>query len=378
MGTKFGAASVTTDPDRSATKNILTGGPNVGKTYFASTIGGVFIIPIEEGLKGASPHHTPAHFRFVPDTLAELQEALREFETLNVPQAPPGTPGNVRPDPSWKRPHYHLVLDSLTGIERLVHAAACGAEKVRHMEDKDFKKVWNAALPLWEGVITSLDRIRRGGVHIWVIAHAVEDFANDDASGEVFTRWDLMLRGSGKTLADTRHLWRSWADNIYYLVKRHRVKKGDKTRRTMAEFSGRVLITQETAKHAAKSRGNLPPSLPATWEDLRKAMLAGVPAKPDKLLGQIRSIASTLPDEDRADIEADIERAGGIPTRLAAVLSRAEGMADVAMRDRGEDGYTEGAPADDGPSDPAPVQPSAAPPEDPDVARQRRIDLGLE
>lgn len=382
MGSKFGAATVTTDPDRSATKNILTGGPNVGKTYFASTIGGVFIIPIEEGLKGASPHHSPAHFKFVPDTLTELHEALREFETLNVPQPPPGTPGNARPDPTWKRPHYHLALDSLTGIERLVHAAACGAEKVKHMEDKDFKKVWNAALPLWEGILAALDRIRRGGVHVWIIAHAVEDFDSAFATGEVFKRWDLMFRGSGKTLADVRHLWRSWADNIYYLVKQHRVRKGDKTRRTMAEFGGRVLITQETATCAAKSRGNLPPSLPATWEDLKRAMASGVPAKPDKLLAQIRVIAADLDPEERDAIEADIERAAGSATRLAATLSRAQGMADVAMRDRGDD-YP--ASEDEGGGDPeaAPVFAHANPaqPGDPvaaDLDRQRRIDLGLE
>ena len=326
MAGKFSKAMVTTAPDKSASKNILTGPPNTGKTYFASTIDNVFIIPVEEGLKGASQNHSPGHFKVVPETLADLHDALTTFEReINVP--PNGDRAAV--------PYRHLAIDSLSGIEMLVHAEACRSEGAKHMEAADYKKIWHAAEPLWLGVRGAFDRIRRGGVHIWVLAHAIEEFSSDPLKGDVFRCWDLMLKGTGKTLADTRHLWRPWADNVFYLIKTHDVKKGSKDRRATSQFRGRVLITQETGGFMAKSRGNLPPTLPATWADLKRAWATNAPASPEKLIAQIQVLLPSLNADDKAQIEQDLEQAKS-PTQLSAVLSRAQGMAEVASQERSE------------------------------------------
>jgi hypothetical protein len=125
-------------------------------------------------------------------------------------------------------------------------------------------------------------------------------------------------------------MWRGWADNIYYLQKVVKVVAGSKSKRAMASFGGRILITQETARCAAKSRLNLPPSIPATWEDLSRAMRSAVPAPPEKLIAQIREILASLVPEDREKIKRDLDKAGNVSTALSAVLSRAQGMIELA------------------------------------------------
>lgn len=319
---RFSAASVTRAPDRSAHRFILTGRSGVGKTFLASTIPGVFIVPIEEGLKGASPDHEPAHFKEVPRTIGELHQALDVFMELNTLDA------------EGKRQFPHLVLDSLTGIERLVHEAACGAEKVRHMEAKDFKKVWSAAEPFWFEVQAKLDMIRRGGVHIWIIAHSAEVVDASTTTGEIFRRWDIQLKGTGTTGVEARQMWRTWADHVFFLDWVVEVQKGSKTARPIGRYKGRILHTRESATHYAKTRLRLPPSLPATWEDLSKAWSAGVSAPDTKLRAELNALLPQLAPEDREAIEAELGTATG--NKLAALVSRAHGMLAVALEDGAE------------------------------------------
>ncbi|WP_437935280.1 AAA family ATPase [Sorangium sp. So ce341] len=316
---RFSAASVTRAPDRSKHKIILTGRSGVGKTYLVSTIPGVFIVPIEEGLKGVSPDHEPAHFKETPRTIGEFHQALDVFAELNTADA------------EGRRQFPHLALDSLSGIERLVHEAACGAEKVRHMEAKDFKKVWSAAEPFWFDVQAKLDAIRRTGVNIWIIAHSAETTDASTTSGEFYRRWDIQLKGTGTTGVEARQLWRTWADHVFFLDWAVEVQKGTKSSRSIGRYKGRILHTRESAGYYAKTRLRLPPSLPATWEDLAKAWAAGVAAPDTKLRAELNEILPQLASEDRAAIEAELETATG--NKLSALVSRAQGMLAVALED---------------------------------------------
>jgi hypothetical protein len=330
-------AKIGSGPDRSALKTIITGQSGVGKTWFCSTIEAdgspIFMLPVEEGLKGICPDANPQRFRddrdrdIVPANLAEFVQALDAFMANNQPQGPEG---------QKRRPFRHLGIDSLSGIEKMVHAAACGAEKARHMEDRDFKKVWGAALPLWQNVQSKMDEVRRTGVNIWLIAHSVEDFDSSDTTGDVFRRWDLMLRGSGKSLAETRELWRQWADNVFFIQKDVTVRKGDKTRRAMAQLGGRILVTRDTGKVYAKSRLPIPATIPATWPDLQRAIRAGAPVKVDATREQIKALLVNLDPEEQASAEADLARASNA-TQMSSLLSRVQAMVSIGARDRGQD-----------------------------------------
>ncbi len=306
---RFSAAAVTTEPDRSAHRFILTGRSGIGKTFFTSTIPRVFILPIEEGLKGTSPDHNPAHFKSVPRTIGELTEAIGAFAAMNVPGA------------DKRRPYAHLVLDSLTGIEKLAQASA------RHLGDA-FKEA-DAMILVWQRVQEKLDTIKRNGTHVWLIAHATEsvDAAGD---GATFRKWDLQFTAPGKKLEEVRNLWRSWADHVFFLDWVANVEKKSKAHRSVGRYAGRVLHTRESASYYAKTRARLPPSMPATWEDLSSAMQAGSAAPEAKLRGELDAVVAQLVDEDRAAIVVALGQAKG-PTAIAAILSRAQGMLAVSQ-----------------------------------------------
>lgn len=360
---RFSAASVTRAQDKSAHKFIITGRSGIGKTFFSSTIPTVFIVPIEEGLKGASPDHHPAHFGDVPRNIAELHQALDAFTELNVRTQ------------EGKLPHQHLVLDSISGIERLVHDAAMAKEGVGHMEGKAYKVVWSAAKPIWLKVQQKLDEIRRCGVHVWLIAHSAEGVESTDA-GEIFRKWDLQFVGSSAALQEVRELWRQWADHVLFIDWDARVKKGGKGSRSIGEYRGRVLYTQESPSHYAKTRSRIPAKLPATWTDLARAMAAGAPATEGRLRAEIADIVARLSSGDAALIADDLAAAKST-NALATILSRAQGLLSVADEGEGEEdgeperGVTTEAPPvevavpaslepDPEPEAPTPPPPSAA------------------
>lgn len=320
-GPRFSAAAVTTAPDQTAHRFILTGRSGVGKTFFASTIPGVFIIPIEEGLKGVSPDHNPAHFRNTPHTLRELHEAIDAF----------GREVNAVPDGGGPRPYKMLVLDSLTGVETLVHLQVCDAERVPHMEAKEFKKVWHAAEPEWDRLLARLDAIRRTGTHVMFIAHSSEIVDASSTTGEVYRKWDLALKGTGDVVATMRNKVRGWADHVFFIDWQVKVQKGTKGTRSIGKYEGRILYTRESATHYAKTRSPLPPLLPATWQDLASALRAGRVAPDNRLRAQIEEVAAQLPSSER-DVVLD-ELANASPTSIAALLSRAQGLLAVARED---------------------------------------------
>ena len=338
MAGRFSAAQVSSGPDKSPMKTIITGSSGVGKTWLVSTIvddagGPIFFLPVEEGTKGHSPDAAPQGFRvgdrwIAPRTLAEFYDACDEFMNVVNAQVDNGSGGK-------RRPYRHFGVDSLTGLEDLVLATACKLEGVAHMEAAEYKKVWNAAMPIWKGVQNKLDDIRRTGVNIWLIAHATESFDASETTGEVFRKRDLMLRGSGKTLDELRTMWRGWADNVFFLSRALSVTKGTKDKRQMAKLSGRVLITRETGSIFAKSRLPIPEQIAATWADLQRAMRAKIPVNVDKTRDQVTAIAAQLADEERAAIEADLA-AAKTPTQVSAALSRAQGMLAMLDQDQGE------------------------------------------
>lgn len=334
---KFAAATaVSTAHDNSPHRTILTGESNVGKTWFVSTVEGMFIMPIERGLKGANPRCHPGKYTVVPDSFEEVIQGMIHFrDVLNARQAPPAGATDAKP----RRPYKHFAIDGFAGLEKWVNRAACGKENVDHMEAKEYRKVWSAAQPLWEQIQDVLDSIWETGVNIWIIGHsgdAYDSAQTGSDAGESFKVKDLSFRGSGKPLDEVRLLWRGWADNVFYLMQTMKIRKGSKGRRTIAETQGRILVTVDTGLIKAKHRGLLPPQVNATWEDLKKAWMAGYPAKPEKMRAQVEEIAAKLLEEDGKTILAELAQHGEDAVKLATLLSRAQGMAALLADERGE------------------------------------------
>lgn len=339
-------ARIATNTAPSADRFILCGRPGVGKTYFASTIPNVFLLFVEDGSKGIAPGHDPHLFvddknRVVtPTTLRELIDAI-----------------DMVARESREKKIRHLVLDSFTDVERLVHAAACGQERVSHMEAADYKKIWAAAIPHWLVFQARLDRIRALGIHVWICAHGTEMFADDLTTGDSWRRLHLAVSGTGTTAAEMRLLWTKWADHFLFLDFEAVVKPGSKKKRTTAEYRGRVLHTRESASHFAKSRSELRALVPATWLDLSRDLTGGTQVTERRLRARLATALEELEPEQRAEVEAQVAKARN-PKALAAALSRAEGLAAVAAREAAETANDEDEPE---PSDPGQAEPEPEP-----------------
>lgn len=318
---RFGAARVATGIPRAANKTIVTGRPGIGKTRFLSTIDKVFMLDLEDGLRGASPDHEFGAFRdgerpLIPRTLDELLEALDAFASLNADRA-----------------YHHLAVDGLTGIERLVHESVCRAEKVAHMDAKGWKELWRAAEPVMARVQRKLDEIRASGVHIWIAAHASEVYDSVSTTGETYRKWDLLMKGSGEVGVHARNFWRQWANNVWFLDWSTSLQRKAKGARQIARQDARVLHTSETGTHYAKSRDRLPPTLPADWEDVHRAMASAAANDDARTIAQLREqiaqVAERIADED---VRARVLRAAAEATtvsRLSAYLARAQGHATL-------------------------------------------------
>jgi len=323
---------------------ILTGRSGIGKTYFCSTIPARFFVCVEEGLKGAAPDQIETLPRFElqkvskKPTLRDFFDAMAEFRRIARGQG-----------------INHLVVDSLSGIEKLVNKQACNAESVAHMEAKDFKKVWSAATPIWQDVQDEFDLVRDLGINVWIVAHDAEAKETVD-DGTIYTKHDLAFQGSGSSLTELRQFWRRWADHVLFIDWDSSVKAG-KTMQSKAvgQYKPvRIMYTRESPSRYAKNRAGLPEKLPATWQDLQRAMNLGVPAGEAKLRTQIEQAIAELHEDDAAAIRRDLDAAKN-PQALAAVLSRAEGMLAIGQ---GEDG-AEATPGADGGPDPFDVPPPA-------------------
>ncbi len=291
---------------------ILTGRSGIGKTFFASSIPTRFFICTESGLKGANPEFAAEIDKFDedPESYSALMDQIQEFGKI-----------------AKQNGNRHLVIDSLSGIERLVNLETCNREDVSHMDAKEFKTLWTAAVPLWLRVQGALDQVRARGVHVWLLAHSASTTETVTETGDTFTKFDLSFQGSGKSLEAVREMWRRWADHVLFIDWDASIKKSKSIgQKAVGQYKARIMRTRETPAHYAKNRANLPPVIPATWVDLEGYMRAARPAQAAKLRTQIDEAVAGLGDEQKAAIVADVANAKN-EVALSAALSRAQGMA---------------------------------------------------
>ena len=295
---------------------VLTGRPSIGKTFLCSSLPEVFFIPTENpAIKGADPRYVDRILTFKPNprpnSWGELLTMLRELRNGGAKA------NGVR----------HLVIDSLTGLEKMWTREVCKRESIAHLDAKEFKTAFTATSALQQTLRDELEAFADQHVcHVWIIAHSSEGQEATE-TGDTFTKWDIAFEGTGNALAQMRRQWRAWPDYLFFLDWSARVKKGSIGKKQIGEYDARILRTVETPWCFAKSRTMLPPKLPATWPDLERALRTASPASPAKLAAQIAELAADMAPEDKASIEAQVAEANGNAQALATVLSRAQGIA---------------------------------------------------
>lgn len=320
-----------------AQRTILKGGPGSGKTHLLSEFERSFFIPVESGTTGFSPSYACHFFQIeegipvVPKSFNEFLGMVKKFVETNVPA-----------NGEAQRPYAHLMIDSVSAIEDLIHLEVRRQHGARSMEDADYgPKLYYATIPLWRQVLDALDAVvTQSGANVWVTGHTEETSAANQ-SGETYRKTTLRIKGTGKAQDDIRSLITQSFDNDWLLTQQITVKKGGRGQRTVALAGGRIVLTQPGdtpggGSFEAKSRCRVPERIPAAQEDIREAMRAGVTRPAKRIRADIDFLMKKLPDEQRKQIEADLARSEN-PGWLDRTLARAKALLVAIEAEQAED-----------------------------------------
>lgn len=238
---------------------IVHGLPGVGKTHLAASTGKSIFVPAEMGLRNLP---SPVPYTDQPATFDELTTAIREAAEYAAQTG-------LR----------HVVVDSLTAVERLVYVAAQQSTGKAFADAIDYGKLWRAAMPYWGRLLDQLDRVRLAGLHVWLLAHSAEEVAADLDTGKTWRRATLSLNGPREAVQGTVQQLVAWADHVLYLVQDLQVQQSKGSIAT-ARVMSRELWTCDVGGAVAKNRAGLPPKIAGEWRALAAALAAPAPQPP--------------------------------------------------------------------------------------------------
>ncbi|MCF0234399.1 MAG: ATP-binding protein [Thermoguttaceae bacterium] len=217
---------------------MLYGIEGVGKSTFAAGFPDAIFIPTEDGLGQIDCASFPIcqTFEDALDDLNALINNQNDFKTI--------------------------VIDSLSGLERLIWAATCRDwGKVDNIEQvgKGFGKGYVAALSYWEKILKALDKLRSQKKCATVlIAHAkAEEYS--DPETPAFKRFAPRLQKLACGLIN------EWVDLSLFGTREFGAARGDKG-------GERVVISAESPRNAGKSRYAIPEVLPMKADALMAAI----------------------------------------------------------------------------------------------------------
>lgn len=232
---------------------IIYGEDKIGKSTFGAGAETPLFIPTEDGVDELGPDRFPL--------CAKLDEVLDGLSCA-----------------AMDRDHATVVLDNLSGLERLVHAAVCKQYNVETIEEvlKGYGKGYGIANDVWaEEVIPRLDACRDAGKVVICIAHSVVR-RFDSPETEPYDQHVIDLHKS------TSGLLRKWADVIGFATKRVSVVETDvgfkkMVRRGTNVGDKRVLHLVGGPAYAAGNRYGLPATIDLSWSAFVEAMENRVP-----------------------------------------------------------------------------------------------------
>lgn len=245
---------------------VVTGGPGVGKTTFASGAPDVlFLLASNEGSGDLDIARIP-----IP-TWTALRSAVRQLAAET-------------------HPYRTVVLDTADAFERLCWQHLCQKDGVDSIEKvgKGFKNGYTAAVEELQDLIADMDKLRAKGIAVIVLAHTmIKRF--DDPEGSAYDRHTLAMQDKASKL------WTGWADAVLFAQLDVRIVEGTaKTEKDKGKARdvkpARLLWTEERAAYTAKNRQGLPESIPLDWSkfataiqwDRRHPKPAPAPAPPPK------------------------------------------------------------------------------------------------
>lgn len=139
-----------------------------------------------------------------------------------------------------------IVIDSIDCMERLLWDVVCASSKVASIEKIPYGRGYSMAAELLRSFLDLLSSLQAQGKIVLLVAHGVPVVYNDPETTDLH-KFDLRLHKTSKALLV------EWSDLVLFATRKKGTAKGN--------ISERVLKSQDSPTHYAKSRYNLPDSI---------------------------------------------------------------------------------------------------------------------
>lgn len=231
---------------------LVYGTEGIGKSTFASEAPKPVFVQTEDGLAQIDCDKFPlaAIFDAVIAALTSLRDEQHDYETV--------------------------VIDSLSGLERLAWDVVCKEYGVKSIEKADggYAKGYTHALTYWREIVELLSALRNDkGMAVVLIAHArVEKF--DDPESSAYDRYSPRLHKHAAALVC------EWCDAVVFATRKFRTQSEDagfNRKRTIANAIGkaggeRILRCVGGPSCIAKNRFGIAEELPLSWAAFMAAL----------------------------------------------------------------------------------------------------------
>ena len=279
--------------------STIYGPPGVGKTTFVSKVQGLLLADIEDGSKSL-------------DILRLGSDDLPTFEALE---------SLIQELLTTQHDNKAIAIDSVTTLEHLIAKKICQENNVNELADIAFGKGSLYAKEKLKGFLTKLVELKNTkNMDVWFIGHSQVKKFNDPTLLQQFDRYTLQCNE-----AFGQEIIRQ-CDNVYFVKYDVQTSVDKNTKKAKGISDGsRVMFTRYAAGFDAKTRLNLPESLPFDYDEYMKAVSSYAPKASNDIVKDIEALLIKLAPHD-ADLTAlakdKLKAAGNDNTKLQRVKEK--------------------------------------------------------
>lgn len=253
----FTRASTGTVPQIQPPICVFYGGPDVGKTTFATTVPNSFFLMTEKGLGTNMAEHFQ-HDDGSPHVATDMSMLWQQMQAMKNEDF-----ADVK----------YVVVDTLTAMEQLIFTKVALDNDKPHIEEIGYGKGYQLALAYHQMVIQWAKELQEQGKGVIFLAH--EDVVKfDSPDSQSYDRYQIKLHKAAF------RFYHEATDIIGHCHMDAVIKSEDagfnKEKARAVSRGNRMVRLQTTPAAIAKNRFQLPATLPLDWTKIHEGMVASV------------------------------------------------------------------------------------------------------